>query len=161
MHDDIRKEYIKVGPYQPKLSKYPSISYGSQNRHFQYTWFAQFSWLEYSEAKNSAFCFPCYLFDSSTSKYVKFTREGFQNWKRVKERNKCPFAQHEGNCDSLHSFAMEKWNNLMNTSEHIDKVINKVSAQEILNNRLRLRTSVESMKWLAMQGCVLEVMMNP
>lgn len=153
MRDDVRKEYIKMGPYQPKLSKYPPISYASQNRYFQYAWFAQFSWLEYSIEKNSAFCFPCYLFDSCSSKYITFTREGFQDWKRVKERKKCPFAQHEGNHGSLHNVAMEKWNNLVNTSQHIDKVMNKVTSQEILDNRLRLKISIESIKWLAMQGC--------
>ncbi|XP_042415041.1 zinc finger MYM-type protein 1-like [Zingiber officinale] len=142
-----------MGPCQPKLSKYPPIAYSNQNRHFQYGWFAQFPWLEYSKAKNSAFCFPCYLFDKCSSKYVTFTREGFQDWKRVKERKKCPFAQHEGNANSLHSFAMEKWNNLVDSSHRIDKVINKVTSQEILSNRLRLKTSIESMKWLVMQGC--------
>ncbi|XP_042437244.1 zinc finger MYM-type protein 1-like [Zingiber officinale] len=153
MRDDVRKNYIKMGPCQPKLSKYPPIAYSNQNQHFQYGWFAQFPWLDYSKAKNSAFCFPCYLFDKCSSKYVTFTHEGFQDWKRVKERKKCPFAQHEGNMNSLHNFAMKKWNNLVDSSHRIVKVINKVTSQEILSNRLRLKTSIESMKWLAMQGC--------
>ncbi|XVF84663.1 hypothetical protein PTKIN_Ptkin17bG0055500 [Pterospermum kingtungense] len=31
--------------------------------------------------------------------------------------------------------------------------MNKLTSQEILDNRLRLKTSIETMKWLAMQGC--------
>ena len=31
--------------------------------------------------------------------------------------------------------------------------MNKATSQEILDNRLRLKTSIETVKWLAMQGC--------
>ena len=57
--DEIRRAYIKMGPYQPKLSEYPRTIYGSQiqPRRFQYSWFEKFPWLEYSPEKNLIFCF--------------------------------------------------------------------------------------------------------
>ena len=79
IRDDVRKSFIKMSPCQPRLRKYPPIYYKGQKRHFQRFWFDQFPWLEYSEEKNSAFCFSCYLFDNCSSKYVTFTREGFQD----------------------------------------------------------------------------------
>ena len=151
--DDVRKAYIKMGPCQPMLDKYPPILDGKQTRRFQHSWFKRFSWLEYSIKKNMAFCFPCYLFDTVPSKHPTFTTDGFQTWKRINCGKKCTFVQHEGEHNSQHSFAMQRWNNLIDSSRHIDKVMNTFSIQEILQNRLRLKTSLETVKWLAMQGC--------
>ena len=75
--DDVRKAYIKMGPCQPMLDKYPPILDGKQTRRFQHSWFKRFSWLEYSIKKNMAFCFPCYLFDTVLSKHPTFTMDGF------------------------------------------------------------------------------------
>ncbi|KAK2659378.1 hypothetical protein Ddye_005911 [Dipteronia dyeriana] len=80
--DDVRKAYIKMGPCQPILDKYPPILVGN----------------------------------------------------------------------IIHN-AMQRWNNLKDSSRHIDKVMNTLSVQETLQNRLRLKTSLEAVKWLAMQGC--------
>ncbi|KAL5827071.1 hypothetical protein ACOSQ4_018868 [Xanthoceras sorbifolium] len=139
------------------LDKYPLTSDGKQNRSFQKSWFEQFSWLEYSIEKNKAFCFPCYLFDNVPSKYPTFTIDGFHNWKRIKCGTKCPFVQHEGVYNSHHSSAIQNWYTLKDSSRHIDKVMNTLSQQEILQNRLRLRTSLETVKWLAMQGCTFSI----
>ncbi|KAI9174479.1 hypothetical protein LWI28_017922 [Acer negundo] len=48
---------------------------------------------------------------------------------------------------------MQSWNNLKDSSRHIDKVMNTFSIQETLKNRLQLKTSLETVKWLAMQEC--------
>ncbi|KAL4281097.1 hypothetical protein GQ457_03G018700 [Hibiscus cannabinus] len=59
--DEIRRAYLRAGPYQIHLSRYPF----SQEKHhmwFQYSWFAQLSsWLEYSPTKDVAYCLPCYF----------------------------------------------------------------------------------------------------
>ncbi|XP_052290844.1 uncharacterized protein LOC102608680 [Citrus sinensis] len=55
--DDIRREYIKMGPYQPKLRDYPLTNDGMQERRFQYHWFKKFPWLEYSETSKQACAF--------------------------------------------------------------------------------------------------------
>ncbi|BFG42427.1 hypothetical protein CerSpe_287010 [Prunus speciosa] len=42
---------------------------------------------------------------------------------------------------------------LMNPSQHVDKVINRQSKEDILKNRLRLKTTIECVRWLTYQAC--------
>jgi hypothetical protein len=63
LQDEIRRAYIKMGPYQPKLAEYPRTESGRQYRRFQYTWFDQFPRLKYSPSKDAVFCFPCFIFE--------------------------------------------------------------------------------------------------
>lgn len=83
--DEIRRAYIKMGPYQPKLPEYPRTVYGSQTqpRRFQYSWFEKFPWLEYSPDKNSVFCFPCFIFQKKSPLHSALTIDGFNCWKSV------------------------------------------------------------------------------
>ncbi|ESR45113.1 hypothetical protein CICLE_v10003305mg, partial [Citrus x clementina] len=85
--DDIRRMYINMGPYQPKLE---------------------------------------------------------ESWKRINNGERCY---------SHHTKAMLKWGGLKNASQHIDRVMNAQSSQQILQNRLWLQTSIEAVKWLAKQAC--------
>ena len=78
------------------------------------------------------------------AKYPKFTIEGFRSWKRINNGERCY---------SHHTKAMLKWGGLKNASQHIDRVMNAQSSQHILQNRLRLQTSIEVVKWLAKQAC--------
>jgi hypothetical protein len=41
----------------------------------------------------------------------------------------------------------------MNQSQHIDKVIDKQTLEEKLKNRLRLKTSINFVRYLTSQGC--------
>ncbi|KAH9741125.1 TTF-type domain-containing protein [Citrus sinensis] len=111
--EDVRMAYINMGPFQPKLQKYPLTKYGMQNRRFQFSWFSKFPWLEYSISKDKAFCFPWYIFHDKPSKNEAFVVDGVHNW-----------------------------NNLKDPSKHIDKRLNAQSSQQILENRLRLKTSI-------------------
>jgi hypothetical protein len=43
--DEIKRTYIKMGPYQPKLVVYSRTELGRQYRQFQCTWVDQFSYL--------------------------------------------------------------------------------------------------------------------
>ena len=112
----------------------------------------KFPWLEYSISKDKAFCFPCYIFHDKPSRNEAFVVDGVQNWKYVGCEKKCPFAQHEGGHGSSHNDAMLKWSNLKDPSKHIDKRLNAQSSQQILENRLRLKTSIVATKWLAKQA---------
>ncbi|XP_073022650.1 uncharacterized protein [Primulina eburnea] len=84
--------------------------------------------------------------------HKKFTVEGFKNWKRVNCKT-CPLKRHEGDCNSLHSTAMQKWEGLKNVSQHIDRRMNKQSENIVKQNRLFIRTSIRAVRWLALQGC--------
>ena len=62
--DEIRRAYLKWGPYQIQLENYPY----SKEKHLtriQSNWFKMFpSWLEYSLANDETYCLACHLFSS-------------------------------------------------------------------------------------------------
>ncbi|PRQ34413.1 putative ribonuclease H-like domain-containing protein [Rosa chinensis] len=60
---------------------------------------------------------------------------------------------HMGGINSPHNIAMHKWESLRNPSKHIERVISTQSSQEIADHRLRLITTIESVRLLARQGC--------
>jgi len=66
------------------------------------------TWLEYSIAKDAAFCLYCYLFKSKRG-VDSFVGDGFSNWKK-RER----FDLHIGKSNSSHNAAWIKCENLMN-----------------------------------------------
>ena len=79
--DEIRRAYLKDGPYQIQLSEYP-FSIEKYPRRFQYSWFTQFSWLEYSLTQDAVYCLSCYLFNSKDgvrNGTYAFTVKGFHN----------------------------------------------------------------------------------
>ena len=102
--------------------------------------------------KESAFCFPLYLFESNTSQPETFTIKGFKNWKRVNCKD-CPLKKHKGDGNSLHYIAMEKWENLRNPNQYIERRIHKQTEKEKKHNHLLLKTSIENVKWLALHSC--------
>ncbi|KAL5774680.1 hypothetical protein ACOSP7_012237 [Xanthoceras sorbifolium] len=155
--DEIRRAYIKAGPYQFQLSEYP-FSKSKHPRRFQFWWFEKFHWLEYSPSKDAAFCLPCFLFakPGGHGPYGSnaFTLDGFRNWKKVNDGIRCAFKKHvtEEPC-SAHNVAVQSCNDLMNQGCHIDKAINRQTSEQIMNNRLRLKSSIDSIRWLTFQGC--------
>ncbi|KAM6582276.1 hypothetical protein CsatB_009281 [Cannabis sativa] len=156
--DEIRRAYLKMGPYQINLSKYPPSGPENHPRRFQPSWFVQFaSWLEYSPSKDAAYCLPCYLFTMKASGrfgWDAFTVTGFRNWKKVNDGKNCAFLNHVGedSC-STHNNALKSCEDLLKQSQHIDKVMNAQSSKQILKNRLQVRTSIDVVRWLAFQGC--------
>ena len=83
-----------------------------------------------------------------------FTFTRFRNWKKVNNGKNCAFLNHVGEdpC-SPHNNAMKYCDDLLNESVHIDKVMNVQSSEQILNNRLRVKTSIDIIRWLTIQGC--------
>ncbi|XP_073304657.1 uncharacterized protein [Primulina huaijiensis] len=152
--DAIRRAYILRGPYQPVM-EYPRTKLGEQYRRFQKNWFEQYPWLEYSHNKDAAFCFPCFLFQEKEARYAAFTVDGFRGWKRVNDGKRCALLMHTRSPTSPHNNAVESMSALMNVSSHIDKVINAQTLEEVKKNRLRLTATIESIRWLCLQGCAL------
>jgi hypothetical protein len=54
--------------------------------------------------------------------------------------------------NSSHRVAEQRMDDLMNQSQHIDKVLNKQCHTEIANNRLQLKFSIDVVRVLALQG---------
>jgi hypothetical protein len=66
----------------------------------------------------------------------------------------CPLMRHVGtDPNSSYKIVVKYCEDLKNYSRHIDKLIEKQSSQEIENNRLRLKTSINSVRWLAFKAC--------
>lgn len=83
-----------------------------------------------------------------------FITKGFRNWKKVHDRKKCAFLTHIGDdpC-SPHNNAAKCYEDLIQQSQHIDKLLNAHSTEQIQNNRLLVKTSIDVVRWLAFQGC--------
>ena len=82
--DQVRRAYAQRGARQPKEHIFPYKTYGAKDRQFNKGWFTQFNWLEYSIAKDAAFCLCCYLFKSDIGEQGggdTFVSESFSNWK--------------------------------------------------------------------------------
>ncbi|GAV90786.1 DUF4371 domain-containing protein, partial [Cephalotus follicularis] len=96
-------------------------------RHFQSSWFRQFSWLDYSPSKDVIFCLLCFLFNNkSTGRFgsTAFTHDGFNNWKKVNCGSNCAFLVHMGkDPNSQHNVAQSCYTDLKNQAQHIETVI--------------------------------------
>ncbi|XP_061362827.1 uncharacterized protein LOC133306518, partial [Gastrolobium bilobum] len=157
--DEIRRAYLKLGPFQCKLQNYPFSGLEKNRHHFCSSWFDLFpSWLEYSRTKDVAFCLPCYLFSKPGGNgrfgLSTFVVEGFRSWKKVNDGENCAFLRHvRKNIISMHKNAVRSCSDLMNQSQHIEILVERLTSQQIAANRLRLQVSVDVTRWLALQGC--------
>ncbi|GJZ87765.1 hypothetical protein Tco_0659375 [Tanacetum coccineum] len=84
-HENIRREYLKRGPCQPRGHTFPQKMIGKIKRKFNPGWFDLYKpWLEYSVKNDVVFCLYCYLCadDGEESDDTSFTIGGFSNWKK-------------------------------------------------------------------------------
>jgi hypothetical protein len=74
-----------------------------------------------------------------------FTVKGF-NWKKVNEGKECAFLKHMENSGSAHNYSVGCFNNLKNSMTHIDKVMVKENEKLVAEARLRLTTTINSIR---------------
>ena len=138
--DEIRRAYIKAGPYRCNISTYPKSGHANHLRSFQPLWFMLFpTWLEYSPDKNAAFCLPCFFFRKPSKHPMQrvFIIDEFRNWKRVRDGKHCAFLNHLGKVPNLfHKIAESSYEDLKNQSQHIQNVFEKTTSEQVANNRL-------------------------
>ena len=127
-----------------RKEQYPPIQFGSQRHRLQASCFNTFPWLEYSISQDAAFCFSCFLFQKYASSQVAFTIDGFRCWKRVNDNNKCSFLVHVGTPNLTQGKTIKSLEGLQNVTRHIDKVVNFQPSEDVKKNRLRFRTTIES-----------------
>ncbi|XP_059630083.1 uncharacterized protein LOC132273067 [Cornus florida] len=156
--DEVRRAYIKAKPYQIVLSVYPLSGSEKHRRRFQSSWFKLFpTWLEYSPSKDAAYCLPCFLFGAKPTGRPRtnaFTSEGFRSWKKVNDGNRCAFLNHVGGSPcSAHSIAERACKDLMNQPCHIDTMMVRQTSEQVSNNRLRLKVTIDAVQWLTYQAC--------
>ncbi|XP_058783208.1 uncharacterized protein LOC131657874 [Vicia villosa] len=156
--DEIRRAYLKWGPYQMNLEQYPLSGKEDHQRRFQHAWFSLFpSWLEYSPSEDAAYCLPCYLFSKRPSGRPGsdvFISIGFRGWKKARNGKNCAFLKHivKDPC-SPHNNAMKACQDLLNQDAHIRNIVQAQSSIYIMKNRLRLKTSIDTVRWLTFQAC--------
>lgn len=139
------------GPKQVHIPKYPLSQFGDQQRAFNKSWFEEFTWLEYSVAKNSTFCYACRVYGKQnirTNKDALASASGFSNWKRAKqsyrEHAKCGF----------HMSSMSCWQSFKSTKKQGDVIeqLKIASAAEIAERRQYLHRIVAVTSFLGKQG---------
>jgi hypothetical protein len=154
--DEIRRAYIRNGPYRPNVSKYPKSGQKDHIRSFQPSWYQLFpTWLEYSRDKDAAFCLPCFLFSKPSGHPMQrvFTIDGFRNLKKVRDGKHCAFLNHIGkDPNSFHRIAEKSYDDLKNQSQYIQNVFEKFTSEQIAKNRLQLKASIDVVRVLAFQG---------
>ncbi|KAL6645146.1 hypothetical protein ACP70R_016754 [Stipagrostis hirtigluma subsp. patula] len=121
----VRRKYLANGPSQPRTCTFPFSYIGATPRRFIPEWFDEFgSWLEYSESKDRAYCFCCFLFrEKKDAGYEAFVINGWNGYHR-KERLKL----HVGDVGSYHNVAMKKW--IVNMFPAIVKVLEIVGKDD-------------------------------
>ena len=88
----------------------------------------------YTPTQDTAYCLPCYLFNSKhgvRNGTNAFTVKGFNNWKKVNAGKSGAFLHHVGEdpC-SPHNNAVRCCQILLNKSQHIDKIMNAQSSEK-------------------------------
>jgi hypothetical protein len=106
--EEARRFYIREGPYQPYMPEYPFNGTSKNRRRFQFSYFTNFPWLEYSPTTYRAYCLPCFVFTKKPSGKCgsdAFTFKGFRNWKKVNDGKECALLTHMGkDSKSAHNF---------------------------------------------------------
>lgn len=132
------------GPSQPNLGlgSYPR---DQKNRCFRATWYTSYPWLEYSIAKDKAFCFACRNFSTSTSKSdTAFTKVGFSTWSKAMENNR-GFKAHDACSD--HLLSMTRWESYniqkKNPGASIRNMLDPERPSLVENNREYMKTLLE------------------
>ena len=149
--DRIRKEYVAMGPCQPRGHNFPRKKMGKDNRCFREVWFKDRDWLEYSVSKDAAFCFWCYLFRPSNIGFGGddvFTRSGFINWKKAIEK----FNEHVGGVGSAHNEARIQFEGFKNQRQSVEYSFSSGKHELEVAYRKRLTSILKVIRFLLLQG---------
>ena len=84
----------------------------------------------------------------------KFSVEGFRRWKKVNNGKDCSFLTHMGKDSKYaHNYAVKCYDDLKNKSCHMEQLVEKQTEEDIKRNRLRLKVTIDVLRWLAFQAC--------
>ena len=147
--EKVRRKYLENGPCQPRTCNFPVSDIGDKPRRFIPEWFDEFgSWLEYSESKDRAYCFCCFLFrEKKDAGYESFVVNGWNGYHR-----KGRLKSHVGDVGGLHYNAMKKCDDLLQRRQHIDVAYNQISETAKKAYFTRLNGSIDTARLLLKQG---------
>ena len=130
---DAQRDYlISLGPHQPKLTIFPSDG----KDRFNPKWYEEYKFLEYSVAKNRAFCFVCYLFPSGVGRNKSednWYSGGVADWGKMKSRGKGKLGKLSAHFSSnSHKAALESYCSFLHKMNYVDiKLDNKKRKMQI------------------------------
>ena len=151
IRDRIRREYAFKGPCQPHNHIFPKKKYGKDNRSFRDAWFKDNIWLEYSVAKDAAFCFWCFLFKPVFTGDEAFTTNGFGpfcNWKKAIDK----FRDHVGLSSSAHNKARTYFENFQNQKQSVAYIVKGTNQKSEQAYRIHLTAILDVIRYLLGQG---------
>ncbi|CAM8941221.1 unnamed protein product [Rhodiola kirilowii] len=98
------------------------------------------------------FAFLASFLKKNPPRYPLFTVEGCCNWGRMLAGKNGICVQHIGKLNSTHQKNVQSWADLLRTSQHIDRVIDRLPPEIVRQNRLRLKTTIAAVKYLGKEG---------
>uniref|UniRef100_A0A1X7VWZ2 TTF-type domain-containing protein n=1 Tax=Amphimedon queenslandica TaxID=400682 RepID=A0A1X7VWZ2_AMPQE len=141
-------------PHQPSGITFPARMFGSSKRSFQASWYADYSWLEYSIERDSVYCFPCRFFGIAADQSL--TRVGFSDWKHARGKSGT-LTGHDTSC-SKHHLAVLSWKEYQSTVANNSSVavqLDRCRLQMIEENRLYVKIIFAAILFCCQQGIAL------
>ena len=120
---------------QPKI-RFPTTLKRRKHRSFNFNWYKQYHWLEYSRGRDVAYCYPCHLFITESGRYSETFTKGFCDWKHAMEKDGIiPCHDH---C-KIHMQAIVCWQEFVNKASgtSIADRLDAARSQLIAKNRQR------------------------
>ncbi|XP_058775528.1 uncharacterized protein LOC131649787 [Vicia villosa] len=152
IQDQVRRAYILKGPMQPDLSSFPRTQFGSVKRAFCKSWYKNYTWLEYSEIKDAAYCFYCFLFKQPGRAehfgFEVFTKSGYRDWKHASQGLK----GHIGSHNSLHNSCVKHYDDYNNQRQSVTSNFAKETKESEELYKIRLTCSLDCSRYLIAQG---------
>jgi len=150
IRDDVRRAYLVKGPTKPFGYNFPKKQ--NDKRVFLEIWLTKHDWLEYSVAKDAAFCFYCFLFKQKPLEthfgHDAFSKEGYRNWKNAYNG----FPLHVGGPTSCHNRARTACANFRNRRASVSHKIEAYSADAEKKYETRVTASLDVASFLIAQA---------
>ncbi|XP_026034437.1 zinc finger MYM-type protein 1-like [Astatotilapia calliptera] len=141
------------GPRQPHLKIFPRTVHGEKRRAFSKTWYSQHKWLEYSQSRDSVYCFACRYFSIPNASETPFTsHEGYSNWKKAmyKDGGFKGHEKSEGHTNAMYAWSEHQKNILTDSS--VRDALDKAYKKKVEENRIYIKTVAEVVLLTAMQN---------
>ena len=133
------------GPVQPRIGV--TFPIDSDGRKFSLEWYRRFTWLEYSQKRDAAFCYACRHFAPSSLNNATFALKGYRGWKRaLGDKNKGL----ELHCRAAtHLKAVSRWEERKQRASSQNTVKEMVSNNVYERRRYYVRAIAEVIKFIA------------
>ncbi|XP_058749701.1 uncharacterized protein LOC131622679 [Vicia villosa] len=156
IQDQVRRAYILKGPMQPDLSSFPRTPFGSVKRAFSKSWYKNYTWLEYSEIKDTTYCFYCILFKQPGRAehfgFEVFIKNGYRDWKHACKS----FKDHVGSHNSLHNSCVKHYDDYNNQRQNVASKFAKATKESEELYKIRLTCSLDFSRYLMAQGMAFQ-----